>query len=100
MRISDWSSDVCSSDLMQSLALDVNVVSEEGVPAEMADEDDDLLRAAAELGIDLAGVRAGGEEAADEATAEAAETDEARSEERRVGKACVRTCSPRWSPSL
>jgi DNA-directed RNA polymerase subunit beta len=42
---------------MQSLALDVNVVSEEGEPAEMRDEDDDLLRAAEELGIDLAGVR-------------------------------------------
>src|SRR4051794_29217400 len=38
---------------MQSLALDVNVVSEEGTRAEMGDEDDDLLRAAEELGIDL-----------------------------------------------
>ena len=45
---------------MQSLALDVNVVSEEGTRAEMGDEDDDLLRAAEELGIDLSGVRAGG----------------------------------------
>jgi len=63
---------------MQSLALDVNVVSEEGDSAEMGDEDDDLLRAAEELGIDLSGVRAGGTddeaedtdqpEAADEAT--------------------------------
>jgi DNA-directed RNA polymerase subunit beta len=44
---------------MQSLALDVNVVSEEGARAEMRDEDDDLLRAAEELGIDLSGVRAG-----------------------------------------
>ncbi len=44
---------------MQSLALDVNVVSEEGQRAEMRDEDDDLLRAAEELGIDLSGVRAG-----------------------------------------
>ena len=44
---------------MQSLALDVNVVSEEGERAEMRDEDDDLLRAAEELGIDLSGVRAG-----------------------------------------
>ena len=43
---------------MQSLALDVNVVSEEGQRAEMRDEDDDLLRAAEELGIDLTGVRA------------------------------------------
>ncbi|HJY72367.1 MAG TPA: hypothetical protein VJ347_11355, partial [Streptosporangiaceae bacterium] len=42
---------------MQSLALDVNVVSEEGERAEMRDEDDDLLRAAEELGIDLSGVR-------------------------------------------
>jgi DNA-directed RNA polymerase subunit beta len=43
---------------MQSLALDVNVVSEEGQRTEMLDEDDDLLRAAEELGIDLSGVRA------------------------------------------
>jgi DNA-directed RNA polymerase subunit beta len=43
---------------MQSLALDVNVVSEEGQHTEMRDEDDDLLRAAEELGIDLSGVRA------------------------------------------
>ena len=56
---------------MQSLALDVNVVSEEGQRAEMRDEDDDLLRAAEELGIDLSGVRAGdGAPADDEATAE------------------------------
>ncbi len=55
---------------MQSLALDVNVVSEEGERAEIRDEDDDLLRAAEELGIDLSGVRAvageGGEDAAQE----------------------------------
>jgi DNA-directed RNA polymerase subunit beta len=43
---------------MQSLALDVGVVSEEGQHAELRDEDDDLLRAAEELGIDLSGVRA------------------------------------------
>jgi DNA-directed RNA polymerase subunit beta len=52
---------------MQSLALDVNVVSEEGESAELGDEDDDLLRAAEELGIDLSGVRAGsGDEDAEE----------------------------------
>jgi DNA-directed RNA polymerase subunit beta len=51
---------------MQSLALDVNVVSEEGARAEMRDEDDDLLRAAEELGIDLSGVRAGDGAGADE----------------------------------
>ena len=52
---------------MQSLALDVNVVSEEGERAEMREEDDDLLRAAEELGIDLSGVRATDGAAADEA---------------------------------
>ena len=51
---------------MQSLALDVDVRSEEGGDVELRDEDDDLLRAAEELGIDLSGVRAEGSEAADE----------------------------------
>ena len=51
---------------MQSLALDVNVVSEEGQRAEIRDDDDDLLRAAEELGIDLSGVRATEGTAADE----------------------------------
>jgi len=53
---------------MQSLGRDVNLVSEEGSRAEMRHEDDDLLRAAEELGIDLSGVRAGQGEGADEAT--------------------------------
>ncbi len=52
---------------MQSLALDVDVRSEEGAGVEIRDEDDDLLRAAEELGIDLSGVRATDGDAADEA---------------------------------
>ena len=66
---------------MQSLALDVNVVSEEGERAEMREEDDDLLRAAEELGIDLSGVRATDGAAADEATEHEGETVEASGEE-------------------
>jgi DNA-directed RNA polymerase subunit beta len=66
---------------MQSLALDVNVVSEEGERAEMREEDDDLLRAAEELGIDLSGVRATDGQAADEATEHEGETVEASEEE-------------------
>jgi DNA-directed RNA polymerase subunit beta len=62
---------------MQSLALDVNVVSEEGDRAEMGDEDDDLLRAAEELGIDLSGVRATDGGAADEAVEGEDDTDAA-----------------------
>jgi DNA-directed RNA polymerase subunit beta len=38
---------------MQSLALDVGVISEEGTAVEVREEDDELLRAAEELGIDL-----------------------------------------------
>ena len=38
---------------MQSLALDVHVLSEEGGEVEVREEDDELLRAAEELGIDL-----------------------------------------------
>jgi len=60
---------------MQSLALDVNVVSEEGQRAEMRDEDDDLLRAAEELGIDLSGVRALATDASDEELDSAEEGD-------------------------
>ena len=62
---------------MQSLALDVNVVSEEGQRAEMRDEDDDLLRAAEELGIDLSGVRALAGDASDEELASEDGTDAA-----------------------
>ena len=45
---------------MQSLALDVHVQSDDGRDVEVREEDDELLRAAEELGIDLspAAVRA------------------------------------------
>ena len=65
---------------MQSLALDVNVVSEEGTRAEMGDEDDDLLRAAEARHRPSPGVRAtdgNGEEAADEAEEKEVEEGEA-----------------------
>jgi DNA-directed RNA polymerase subunit beta len=38
---------------MQSLSLDVHVLSEEGGEVEVREEEDELLRAAEELGIDL-----------------------------------------------
>src|SRR5256714_6002158 len=72
---------------MQSLALDVNVRSEEGGGVEIRDEDDDLLRAAEELGIDLSGVRAPAPEANDEsedtvlAEGEGGQTDESAEEQ-------------------
>src|SRR6202000_30138 len=54
---------------------------EEGERAEMREEDDDLLRAAEELGIDLSGVRATDGAPADEATEHEGKTAEASEEE-------------------
>ena len=54
---------------IQSLSLDANLVADDG-EIELGEEDDELLRAAEELGIDLSGVRADadgdGDSAADE----------------------------------
>jgi DNA-directed RNA polymerase subunit beta len=77
---------------IQSLGLDVNLVAEEGA-VELGDEDDELLRAAEELGIDLSGVRAEGSDgggAADEreeqvvAEGEGGSTDGAGAKEAKV----------------
>ena len=54
---------------MQALTLDANLVTEEGAVG-MEEEEDELLRAAEELGIDLSGVRSGDGEAADETVTE------------------------------
>jgi DNA-directed RNA polymerase subunit beta len=64
---------------MQSLALDVHVLSEEGAHVEVREEDDELLRAAEELGIDLSpgSLRA----AARQPTAEEAEEGQERVDE-------------------
>src|SRR3546814_4263886 len=84
MRISDWSSDVCSSDLSP-------LRQQHGVQANPPDdhrpEADDEAPRAADRGH-LVG----------EAVAERCLLVELRSEERRVGKECVSTCSSRWSP--
>src|SRR3546814_8998772 len=86
MRISDWSSDVCSSDLTVNarLTLDVTyLLNGEAVPELLA-----RLERMCELAI--------GEGLLTGETA--AEVDTWRSEERRVGKECVSTCRSRWSP--
>ncbi len=63
---------------MQSLALDVHVISEDGGEVEVREEDDELLRAAEELGIDLSpgSLRA----AARQPTAEEAEEGQERAD--------------------
>src|SRR3546814_18577327 len=77
MRISDWSSDVCSSDLLcavqvttQPQSASFSRFSHSGVIQ--------ISRACADAVHGSSSIR--------------------RSEERRVGKECVSTCRSRWSP--
>src|SRR3546814_1775981 len=82
MRISDWSSDVCSSDLAP-WSLTTRLTEPRRV--------DSSCRAKRwcrpRLGFDVARKRDTG-----------TPPNDARSEERRVGKECVSTCRSRWSP--
>src|SRR3546814_15008155 len=102
MRISDWSSDVCSSDLLPSTCIDhqaqlaaqkpllylaTDIVyatdgAEAVLPSEMSVEVEATIPADqhAEIVTNTISERTG------------------RSEERRVGKECVSTCRSRWSP--
>src|SRR3546814_4204846 len=76
MRISDWSSDVCSSDLLHALVGDAAPASHAHAVGALAH--------AAKGRVDLGDL---GDRAATQ-----------RSEARRVGKECVSTCRSRWSP--
>src|SRR3546814_10319803 len=84
MSISDWSSDVFSSDLLTHAAGSTCDVAEgEGVEACVLDPpivDDDILRDRVD------------------ALDEGGRADDDRSEERRVGTECVSTCRLRRSP--
>src|SRR3546814_6635260 len=81
MRISDWSSDVCSSDLRDAERLDQQIVDRQLDPAsaerrvEIAAQLEQRIEPDIDRQIDVRD----------------------RSEERRVGKECVSTCRSRWS---
>src|SRR3546814_10544761 len=83
MRISDWSSDVCSSDL------DLAIVGGKDDMAGRGDES--VADLAAGLGADRDILEVG--------IGRRQPPGLRRSEERRVGKECVSTCRSRWSPS-
>src|SRR3546814_12657599 len=98
MRISDWSSDVCSSDLLwlapnvrhrvrmlgkvQLRSVFVNPEYSHGLPSRSC------LLPATPLFREVIAAVAGS----------AGHPTVSRSEERRVGKECVSTCRSRWSP--
>src|SRR3546814_18006338 len=107
MRISDWSSDVCSSDLHdpRSRARQHDVHAAAAIPAARHDAGGDHLSGCARR---LPGGRGGSRGQAGRAGrvpggarrrgAAGQEPLARRSEERRVGKECVSTCRSRWSP--
>src|SRR3546814_20180767 len=111
MRISDWSSDVCSSDLLDqaaALGLPRKTLNPDAVNRLMAHpwpgnvrELENLMRRLAALSREEA-ITAG---AVEQGLLEGVEDKESlgqtagRSEERRVGQECVRTCRSRVSPS-
>src|SRR3546814_14824551 len=98
MRISDWSSDVCSSDLPRLSGGDMELSDEVLVLACRRGDAVawEALSARYRGLIYTIGRRAGlgREQAADVCQNVFA----IRSEERRVGKECVSTCRSRWSP--
>src|SRR3546814_2951946 len=97
MRISDWSSDVCSSDLCEltvahrhaadpAYATFVQSLGEGILGEDLYDPPDDD--------------QSGDEPEQDRPAIQNAKiVPLQRSEERRVGKECVSTCRSRWSPS-
>src|SRR3546814_14145278 len=101
MRISDWSSDVCSSDLdgeqhgLAHRSAGQDAPHQEGAGA--ADEGDEHQPERRSVGETLSrGLGVLG--FLDELDALGEGGVGTRSEERRVGKECVRTCRTRWAP--
>src|SRR3546814_11943325 len=104
MRISDWSSDVCSSDLVgvaHESAVERGILMEVTAP-HLTHALPTIVPLSASVTPVKAFITGGGLYAGDllrRAARTSAETLAQRSEERRVGTECVRTCRSRWSPS-
>src|SRR3546814_2609519 len=95
MRISDWSSDVCSSDLLTRFALELLAwgVRDPQTLHFMDQPTDSHWRYALDRLHEIGAV-----DAEQRITAHGHDLIRLRSEERRVGKECVSTCRSRWSP--
>src|SRR3546814_18206238 len=98
MRISDWSSDVCSSDLgvrqrvraleAEGKTVKIYGVGRKGIMLARREYRSKVVEALEDASKPVPSFEKAAEIAAD-----------IRSEERRVGKECVSTCRSRWSPS-
>src|SRR3546814_8348693 len=95
MRISDWSSDVCSSDLdaqtgVTIMQMDQGLDTGDMLLTHVTPITDELNASALHDELAVIGARA---------ILEAIDAlRQGRSEESRVGKECVSTCRSRWSP--
>src|SRR3546814_20352916 len=78
MRISDWSSDVCSSDLIAEHGRQIEVVKRDDAGGRQLADEGEYLQLVLDIEVVCRFVE--------------------RSDERRVGKECVSTCRSRWSP--
>src|SRR3546814_11625707 len=98
MRISDWSSDVCSSDLpLGGMGMHVSAYASEEAQAEALN----FMKWFEQAEIQKKWAAAGGVPSRTDALESPEFLDAApfnRSEERRVGKECVSTCRSPWSP--
>src|SRR3546814_12206796 len=116
MRISDWSSDVCSSDLifadLGAIFEIAVIVASDGAGADIGVRTDaDIaeiaqvigLGALADLGLfgfdEITNLCLFAQYGAGAQSRIGPDLAPCRSEERRVGKECVSTCRSRWSPS-
>src|SRR3546814_5729351 len=98
MRISDWSSDVCSSDLQQHAFEILERVSVASLVSERLTNVPTTLTECAEIAFPVEDGRFPAAESLLALMAFAKDPRKNRSEERRVGKECVITCRSRWSP--
>src|SRR3546814_2925869 len=104
MRISDWSSDVCSSDLKQGFdspwAYHDKIKNLE-ISVSQASNNDACAGAGCTGFESLTGARPATRQPAvssdEHHDDDSADDDQDRSEERRVGKACGRSCRARWA---
>src|SRR3546814_10945908 len=88
MRISDWSSDVCSSDLVVDIPGRRLTKREFKLNTNLAEPTLENYQLASNGGTISTG-----------SGFKAYDPTQDRSEERRVGKECVSTCRYRWSPN-
>src|SRR3546814_20854911 len=101
MRISDWSSDVCSSDLEVATLVDK---TEQFSEAFAAGNDDAARDMYADARVHWERIEPIAESFGDldpllDLRAADLGPDQTRSEERRVGQECVSTCKSRWWPA-